>query len=118
MHSLAVPRARVKPCKPLAPVQVTGTLITGIGTGLADLFDGVAILEIEDAKELTSYWRGVAAVNGLITSIHLQKFATGEKYELPATLDDCSCPDATYRPRPGGCRHQVALRQSLVNAVK
>ena len=45
----------------------------------------------------------------------LQKFATGEQYTLPATLDDCECGDATWRSeRPGGCKHQQALRQALV----
>ena len=121
MQSVTAPRPRVKSArKPLAPVQVTGSLITGLGTGLADLFDGCAILEIDDARELTSYWCSASTdVEGRITGLHIQKFATGEKYDLPATLDDCDCPDAIYRShRPGGCRHQVALRQALVSVVR
>ena len=39
--STATPRQR----KPNDPVNFTGRLFTGIGTGLADLFDGTAILE-------------------------------------------------------------------------
>src|SRR4051794_19537562 len=31
-------------------------------------------------------------------------------YDLPATLESCDCPDATYRPRAGGCKHVKALR--------
>ena len=31
-------------------------------------------------------------------------------YDLPADLSSCDCPDATYRPRPGGCKHAAAIR--------
>jgi hypothetical protein len=120
MQSISSPAPHVKPRsrKPLAPVSVAGVLITGLDTGLADLFEGCAILEIEDAKELTSYWCGASTDDqGRITSLHLRKFATGEQYELPADLSSCNCPDSTYRSeRPGGCRHQVALRQALLVA--
>jgi hypothetical protein len=35
-----------------------------------------------------------------------------EHYDLPKTLNSCDCPDAIYRSeRPGGCKHQAALRQ-------
>ena len=117
MSVLTAPRPRVKSArKPQLSVQVTGALITG----LADLFDGCAILEIDDARELTSYWCSASTdVQGRIAGLHLQKFATGEKYDPPATLDDCDCPDAIYRSvRPGGCKHQVALRQALVSVVR
>jgi hypothetical protein len=122
MSSLASALRPVKPSKPLQPVHVLGRLITGLGTGLADLFDGCAILEIDDGKELTSYWclaRAESAEGGQIVSLHLQKFGSTEKYDLPASLDSCDCADGTYRgERPGGCRHQVALRQALVRAVR
>ena len=116
----ATPTATLRQRKPLDPVNVTGRLITGLNSGLTDLFDGCAILEIEDYKELTSYWCGASTVvQGHNTSLHLQRFATGVKYELPADLSSCSCPDGIYRSdRPGGCRHAVALRQSLVNAIQ
>ena len=120
MSSLSVRAPRVKPRQgPLAPVNVTGRLITGLNTGLADLFDACAILEIEDSKELTSYWCGGSTDSqGHITSLHLQKFGCGTKYELPADLSSCSCPDGIYRDsRPGGCRHAVALRNALLTVV-
>jgi hypothetical protein len=43
---------------------------------------------------------------------------TGDVYELPGSLDFCTCGDATYRPRPGGCKHQQALRQALPTLTK
>ena len=101
-------------------MQVTGRLLTGLGQPLADLFDGCAVLEIEDDKDLTSYWcQATTDGQGHITCLHLQRFGTGARYELPAALDSCSCPDGIYcSERPGGCRHMVALRQALVNAVR
>lgn len=37
--------------------------------------------------------------------------ADGKVYDLTADLTSCDCPDFTYRIRPGGCKHCVALRQ-------
>ena len=30
-------------------------------------------------------------------------------YDLDAALSSCDCPDATFRPRAGGCKHRKAL---------
>jgi hypothetical protein len=30
-------------------------------------------------------------------------------YDLPSDLSSCDCADATYRTRPGGCKHVRAL---------
>jgi hypothetical protein len=121
MSSLPAPRPDRKPLEPVAAV---GRLLAGHGQRLPELIEGNAILEIETEGRLESYWCGLILdpADGHISGVKLQKFATGEKYNLPATLDDCDCPDGTYRPeRPLGCRHQVALRQALLavaNAIK
>jgi hypothetical protein len=47
---------------------------------------------------------------GDVNGYHIVKDATGSAYDLPADLSTCDCPDATYRVRPGGCRHAAALR--------
>jgi hypothetical protein len=105
---------------PLQPVVVVGRIITGQGMVMHDMFHGAAILEIESEGRLESYWLTLhVSDDGHIAGVRLQKFATGEKYDLPADLDGCDCPDGTYRSeRPGGCRHQQALRQALVAVAK
>jgi hypothetical protein len=52
---------------------------------------------------------------GRVTGFELSKFGTDQRYDLPADLSSCDCPDHVYREeRPGGCRHMQALRQALV----
>jgi hypothetical protein len=34
-------------------------------------------------------------------------------YDVNAETWNCDCPDATYCPRPGGCKHSKALRTAL-----
>jgi hypothetical protein len=101
-------------------VQVDGRFITCPSAGFADLFRGCAILEIESEDRLESYWATLhISPDGHIAGLRLQKFATGEKYDLPADLDGCDCPDAIERSeQPGGCEHQQALRQALVNVAR
>lgn len=114
MSSLPAPRPDRKPLEPVAAV---GHLVTGRGQRLPELIEGNAILEIETEGQMESYWCGLILdpTDGHISGVKLQKFATGEKYNLPVTLDDCNCPEATNWPeRPLGCRHQVALRQALL----
>ena len=115
MSSLTTSASRVKPGsprKPLLPVQVTGHFIGGAED--EDLLIGAAVLEIEDAKELTSYWCQANTEHGNIVGWSLRRFGFAEVYDLPATLDSCDCPDGTFKSeRPGGCRHQAALRQAL-----
>ena len=68
------------------------------------------------------------AVNGKAS--YLSRHATGFRlvgwddrkeavalYDLPLDLSSCDCPDATYRDREGGCKHQKAL-SALRNAGK
>jgi hypothetical protein len=94
-----------------------GRLITGTGTGLADVFHGHAILEVESEGRMESYWVTLHLdPEGHIAGLRLQKFATGQKYDLPADLDGCECPDHLYRNRE--CKHMVALRQALVAAAE
>jgi hypothetical protein len=105
---------------PLQPVAVTGRLLAGGGQVMHDLFHGHSILEIESQGRLESYWLTLnVSPDGHIAGLRLQRFASGEKYDLPADLDSCDCPDALFRPeRPGGCRHQQALGQALVAVAK
>ena len=45
--------------------------------------------------------------------------ADGAMYDLPGDLSGCDCPDATYHPeRPGGCKHQQAMRAALAALAK
>jgi hypothetical protein len=121
MSNLTAPRPQVNPdCKPLAPVNVTGRIITCPSAEFADLFRGCAILEIESEGRIESYWTTLhISPDGHIAGLRLQKFATGEKYDLPADLDGCDCPDAIYRSeQPSGCKHQQALRQALVSVAR
>lgn len=114
------PPANRKPPAPLQPVAVVGRLLTGLGERLPELLEGNAILEIESEERLEPYWCGliIDPTTGKISGVKLQRFGCGARYELPATLDDCSCPDAIYRSeRPGGCKHQEALRQALLSVA-
>jgi SWIM zinc finger len=109
MSSLTAPAAPVKPNRsPLPPVQATGR-----GVGLADLFNDCAILEIDANGEETPYWCGAITDGGKIVGVRLQKFTTGEKYQV--TFDgerwECDCPDCTYRQRQ--CKHIAALHDAL-----
>jgi hypothetical protein len=101
---------------PLQPVEVQGRIVVGHGRTVHDLFNGCAVLLVAQEGKEESYWVSlVVTPDGHIGLVKLQKFATGEQYTLPATLDDCECGDATWRSeRPGGCKHQQALRQALV----
>src|SRR5262245_53067382 len=68
--------------------------------------------------------RAILAINGVhyaiwfihegerLTGFRLMS-AAGKVYDLPVSLDDCSCPDSTFRPRPGGCKHVKSLRAAL-----
>ena len=117
MSSFTAPVRPVKVNR-LQPVAVIGRFVGGATPD--DLLAGCAILEIEDANELTSYWT-VADVDrrsGVITGFAVRKFGSGEVYHLPRDLSSCDCPDRTYRPdRPNGCRHMAALRQALLTAA-
>src|SRR5262245_3733004 len=61
------------------------------------------------------------AING--KAYYLSRHATGYRltgweprkaavtsYDLTLDLSSCDCPDATYRPREGGCKHAAAVR--------
>jgi hypothetical protein len=119
--SLATPSSAVNPdCPPLSPVNVTGRLATGVDRAVCDLFGGYAILEIASDGRTDSYWVTLRIdPEGYIAGLRLQKFGTGARYDLPASLDSCDCRDGVHRPeRPGGCKHQQALRQALVNVAR
>ena len=121
MSNLTAPRPQANPGrKPLSPVNVTSRIISCPSAGFADLFRGCAILEVESEGRLESYWITLhISPDGHIAGLRLQKFATGEKYDLPADLDGCDCPEAISRSeQPGGCKHQQALRLALVSVAR
>jgi hypothetical protein len=97
-------------------VSVVGRFVGGADD--EDLYRGAAVLEIEDGRELTSYWLTANTDRGNVIGYTLRKFvgAGGEVYDLPADLSGCDCPDGTFKSeRPGGCRHRQALRQALAS---
>ena len=109
MQSILSP---VRQRKPLSPVNVVGRFLGGADD--EDLLIGAAVLESEDSKDLMSYWCQANTEHGNIVGWSLRRFGFAEVYDLPASLNACDCPDGIYKSeRPGGCRHQVALRQAL-----
>jgi hypothetical protein len=106
--------------KQLAPVNVTAHFVGGATR--ADLLQGAAVLSITDTgtQDEKAYWCESLFLDGQkLVGFRLRPFASAEVYDVPLALDTCTCADATYRPeRPGGCRHQQALRQSLPTVVK
>jgi hypothetical protein len=114
MNATSPRRPRNK--KPLGPAQVTARFVGGATR--QDVLDGAAVLAIvtgddTDADE-SVYWCQALYTGDRCTGFRLTKFGTGDVREIPRSLDSCNCPDANYHPdRPGGCKHQVALRQAL-----
>ena len=47
------------------------------------------------------------------TGYRLENVDSGKVYDLPLGLSSCDCPDSELRPRPGGCKHRVGLRDAL-----
>ena len=106
----------IRPRKPLQPVSVRAQFVGGATR--QDILDGSAVLSIvsgdpTDSDE-SAYWCLALYDGGRCAGFRLTKFGTGEVYDVPRSLDACTCGDGTYRPeRPGGCKHQQALRQAL-----
>jgi hypothetical protein len=102
--------------KPLQSVEVAAAL----EASLADLIAGHAVLSISRGdhtdRDVCFYWvKAHLDHEGRVTGFELSKFGTDQRYDLPADLSSCDCPDHIYREdRPGGCRHMQALRQALV----
>ncbi len=105
--------------EPLRPVSVAGRFVGGATDD--DLRDGAAVLQIWELARTVLYWCAGNYDRGNLVGFRLRKFdaeGAGDVYDLPATLDACSCADGTFRPeRPGGCRHQRALRQAMASRV-
>jgi hypothetical protein len=100
--------------KPLLPVQVRAYFVGGAAR--QDLLDGAAVLSITDLStgEEQAYWAEAVYDGSRLACFRLRKFGGSEQYDLPPNLAACDCPDAVFRSgRPGGCRHQQALRQAL-----
>jgi len=118
MSTLTTVRPPVNPGhrnrKPLPPVGVNG-YFSG-GGSIAELCEGSAVLVIRkgdasDADEMPYWTVADFGPDGRIAYFQLQRFGTGDRYNLPADLADCDCPDCTYRNRE--CKHMAALRQAL-----
>jgi hypothetical protein len=113
----APPRAKTtRQRKPLEPIQVQAHFVGGAAR--RDILDGSAVLCIvsgdDTDRDETAYWLIALYEGDRCTGFRLTEFGTGDVYDVPRSLDSCTCGDATYRPdRPGGCRHQQALRQAL-----
>jgi hypothetical protein len=108
MPSLTTPRPRVKASKQLLPARVQARFVGGATR--QDLLNGAAVLSITDLAT------GEEAVydGARLACFRLRKFGSAEQYDLPSCLTACDCPDGVFRAhRPGGCRHQQALRQAL-----
>ncbi len=78
---------------------------------------GVLVITSADARGVENVGTFVVSENrdaaGALAGFRLTK-PDGTAYDLPADLSSCDCPDATYHPeRPGGCRHQKAMRAAL-----
>jgi hypothetical protein len=102
---------------PLQPVEVAAAL----EASLADLIAGHAVLSISRGdhtdRDVWFYWvKAHLDHEGRVTGFELSKFGTDQRYDLPADLSSCDCPDHIYREeRPGGCRHMQAMKQALVD---
>ena len=118
MPSLSVRPPRVNPIrrKPLEPVQVQACFVGGATR--QDILDGSAVLSVvsgdDTDRDEMAYWCRALYDGDRCTGFRLTKFGTGDVYDVPRSLDACTCGDGTFRPeRPGGCKHQQALRQAL-----
>jgi hypothetical protein len=123
MSTVTVPAVPVKPRKSLAPVQVLAHFVGGATR--SDVIEGAAVLSLTDLSTgaETPYWCEALfqspADGGKCVGFRLKKFNSSEVYDVPRTLDACTCADASYRPeRPGGCKHQAALRQALPTVTR
>jgi hypothetical protein len=86
---------------------------------IEDLLMGTAVLEVEDAAELTPYWCQANMHRGNVVRYGLRKFNSTEVYDLRGFLGSCDCPDGTFRPnRPGRCHDAVASRKTLATCLR
>ena len=106
--------------KPLQPVNVRAVFVGGATR--QDVIDGQAVLSIvtgdDTDRDEKPYWVKALFDGERCVGFSLTTFGTGEGHILSRDLKSCTCGDALYRPnRPGGCRHQAALRQALPTVV-
>ena len=95
-------------------VRVTGRFVAG--TTRRDVLDGQAVLAITDlgTGAEVPYWCRALYDGGRCTGFRLSKMGTAASYFVARDLSRCTCPSARWHPgRPGGCRHQAALREAL-----
>ena len=104
MATMTRSRTSVKPTRPASGLCRWQTLPNARHEGGVLQINGTAyeVLPLYDGEALVGY--------------RLLK-ADGTMYDVGTTGPHgwtCDCPDATFRPdRPGGCKHQSALRAAL-----
>ena len=101
--------------KPLAPVQGTVKLLLPVGTVNDRTGKVLIVAETLRGPVTTECYLELTGCGYRLTGWDAQAGAV-KVYDLPLTLDSCDCPDATYASeRPGGCKHQKALRKLLAD---
>jgi hypothetical protein len=112
MSSLTAPR---RPHNATRPVSGGCRWAVQPGTGKT-AHPGVLVITSADARGQVNVGTFVVHAHqdgGRLLGYRLEK-PDGTAYDLPADLSSCDCPDGTFHPeRPGGCRHQKALRAAL-----
>jgi hypothetical protein len=92
--------ATVKPRKPPLPVSGSVKVLRPFG----EVNDDTAEIAVNGKPcYLTRHETGYC-----LTGFDARKGKVSA-YDLPLDLSSCDCPDATYRVREGGCKHQKAL---------
>jgi hypothetical protein len=96
----------------------TGSVRWEADATAAGLMWGSAILRITTKAGAQSYFvRRLGGQVGPCREVELTALGSGKSYDLELGAGKCSCGDATYRSRPGGCKHQMALRVALTRVA-
>jgi hypothetical protein len=105
--------------QPLKPVNVRAYFVGGATR--QDVVEGEAVPSITDLDhdEEAAYWPEVLFDGERCVGFRVRKFGGEETPDVSRDLLSCMCGAATSRSqRPGGCRHQKALREALPTVAK
>src|SRR5689334_12638177 len=92
MISVLSPAPAVKPDrKQLQPVSVSAYFVGGATR--QDIIHGAAVLSITDqgCGEEAAYWCEALYLEDKCVGFRLRKFGSAEVYDLPRSLDSCTC---------------------------